>query len=176
MMTDAINDALENEHLGPEHWDLTDEQLLDRLHTNTELDPTAREAVRRFAVADFYRPLFLGWYDGVTADDLRRPEWRKELQAALSRSTSVPCSTYVYYDRGTFEKALRLRVRDRTGGVSDCTFGSKSVSTVVAVATRRRDVRMPARQLTRRIQGVLSDFGLDPASIRRQPGVTFNLS
>lgn len=170
MLTDAITGAMEDELIGVEHWFLTDEDLLRRLTNPNSATKRVKETARRFALGDFYECVFLAWYELPRQDrDLRSPAERRRLQSALQQALGIPCTPYVFYDKGAFEKTLRLVVtEDSEADETDLTLGIASASTVAAVFTPRRLSRVPARW-TKGAAEVFSGFGLDPASRRPVP-------
>lgn len=172
MLTDVLSSAMQAELLGEEHWWMTDEQLLRfLLERTTGSSASLKETVKRFAIGDFFSTIFMGWFNGTgTPQDLRKVECREELRASLEERLKIPCCPYVFYDKGTFEKSLDLRVAshaypNRSEGQS---IGLTSKSTIVGIFTPRR-IAAASRLQTSRVMEVLEDFGLRAASLRPIP-------
>jgi HD superfamily phosphohydrolase len=173
MLTELLIEAMEKSLLGEEHWHLTDEQLLLYLSRN-DMPSELRDVAHRFATADYYATVFVGWYDQPKGErDLRLPAERDLLRAALSdRLTalsdgrSIPCCPYIFYDNGTFEKELDLRLRpsaDYTTDMTSLKLGQTSQSTLVGVFTPLHR-QSPNKRLVEGAQDVLNEFGFPRSS------------
>ncbi|MCZ7651932.1 MAG: HD domain-containing protein [Thermoanaerobaculia bacterium] len=158
VLTDALTRALGEQLLGPEHWYLTDDQLLLFL---SKLGPT-RQLVRRFALGDLYR--WLGTMvlrypaDG---SDLRRPELRQRLTEVASSVLQATCSSYVFRDHGTFSKQLLFDGPDGT----EVATGETSRSVIVALfdTTKKKEAKLTPR----RAWAVLDGIALSAESMSR---------
>jgi HD superfamily phosphohydrolase len=170
MLTDSLVAAMEKGRIGEEHWFYTDEQLLHYLAG--EPDPEIYRPIQRFASGDYYSTIFLGWFDVPKGkQDLRLPSMRQNLKEALEQRTKVPCSPYVFYDRGTFEKSLTLRFSEGSGDNSDVStlrLGTQSLSTLVGVFTHRR-LETASKNLINATQEVLADYGLSTVHLQSIP-------
>jgi len=171
MLTELLMGAMDKNVLGEEHWYLTDEQLLQYLSRN-DMPPELRDVVHRFATADYYASVFLGWYGQAKGErDLRLPSELELLREALSDRLGIPCCPYVFYDNGTFEKELNLHLchsADYTDGVTNVTLGQTSRSTLVGVFTPSR-IKSPSKRMIDRAQDVLNQFGLPTSSLKPIP-------
>lgn len=167
MLTDALSFSLGNGLLSEEEWSMTDEDLLTYLFQKGRQYPPLRSVIQRFKVGDFYAPLFVGWYQIPKGeDDLRLPERREALRAALEERLSFEVCPYVFYDNGTFEKELPVSVH-KDGAVIDRVIGSTSSSTIAAVFTPRKS---PAKRASREaVIEVLQEFGLKSDALIRIP-------
>ncbi|MDG4821912.1 HD domain-containing protein [Asanoa sp. WMMD1127] len=166
MLTECFTAAIDAGLLGEEHWSLTDEDILKYLAGMRPKVKGVSSIVQRFFVGDFFSTVFVGWYRQPMGDvDLRAPEPRAELRARLEERLRIPCVPYVFYDRGTFEKRLSLRIIGRDGWVPE-EIGQTSVSTLAGVFTSRRHVK-PVRWMQEKAIEVLEEFGLAPD--RRSP-------
>lgn len=160
MLTDCLTKGLEGNELGPEHWFITDEELIRRLWRYA---PT-KDIIRRFAIGDFYNTVFLGWYHSTTGEkDFRHPIHRRALAEALLENTGIPCSPYVFYDNGTFSKQLTLNIEGRDKQIKVVGLGEKSQSTIIGVFTPHRICDSDRRKYCDRIVRVLEENGF-PAS------------
>jgi HD superfamily phosphohydrolase len=170
MLTDSLVAAMENGRIGEEHWFYTDEQLLQYLAREPE--PEIYRPIQRFATGDYYSTIFVGWYDVPKGDtDLRLPSARQDLKEALEQRLKVPCSPYVFYDRGTFEKNLQLRFwqdAESSANVEIWTLGRQSLSTLVGVFSYRR-LETASKKLIRAAEEVLADYGLSAVHLRPIP-------
>jgi HD superfamily phosphohydrolase len=171
MLTELLMAAMDKNVLGEEYWHLTDEQLLQYLSRN-DMPPELRDVANRFATADYYETIFLGWYDQPKGErDLRLPSEHAQLRHALSDRVGIPCCPYVFYDNGTFEKELNLRLRHRadyTDAVASMTLGQTSRSTLVGIFTPSR-IRGTSNRMIDQAQDVLSEFGLPASSLKPIP-------
>jgi len=166
MLTDCITAALKQKRLGQEHWHLTDEMLLGELASFDE----TKEATSRFAVADFYDCLFLGWYNCPKGDtDLRHYEIRADLTKRLETKLGIPCSVYVFYDNGTFSKDLRVRLTGPGRQVQSVSLSEKSESTIVGVFTPRRIDSLAKKRLEGKAIEFLEKYGLSSSSLMSLP-------
>ena len=146
MLTDCFSTALKDEYLTEDHWPFTDEDMLNYLFEYEE----TRDVIKRFAVGDFYRPVFMGWYAcGKGSIDLRHHEERAKLSQRIHEVTKVSCSPYVFYDSGTFSKRLNLNFRTGDIQTHSVELGEKSESTIVSVFTPMRI----SEAETRRVRG-----------------------
>lgn len=167
MLTDAISVAMENQNLSEEQWFWTDEELLRRLCAPNQ-PSEVRDPAQRFAVGDFYNCIGVFWYNQPHGPrDLRLPAHRSVLTQRLAEELGFPCSIYVFYDRGTFEKALLVGVKGKSG-VEQRSIGTTSQSTIVGVFTPRRQVSRPAKHRTK-VAEVLAAVGLSPALMKQVP-------
>jgi hypothetical protein len=167
MLTDAISVAMETQNLSEEHWFWTDEELLRRLCAPNQ-PSDVRDPAQRFAVGDFYNCIGIFWYNQPQgARDLRLPAHRSALNQLLAQELGFPCSIYVFYDRGTFEKALSVRVKQESSIVQR-SIGVASQSTIVSVFTPRRHVSKPSKYRAK-VSKVLDAAGLSPALIKQVP-------
>jgi uncharacterized protein len=167
MLTEALRLAMDNAILSDEHWSWTDEALLDKLERET----ATRSVVRRLLAGPPYRLVFTGWYKqgGDVQVDLRRSDHSEKLRSALDDRLSVPTCPYVFYDRGTFRKGLRVNVRLESGGSETVSFGEKSVSTIACVYARTANPRSSARVEVEGAIEVLERFGLNPSNLAAIP-------
>lgn len=169
MLTELLTSAMQEGILGDEHWWMTDEQLLRFLFERGARTPALRETVKRFALGDYFATIFMGWFDTPKGDvDMRTTNVRNELRRRLEGELKIPCCPYVFYDNGTFEKQLKLRVTGpRVNDPELRTVGTTSRSTIVGVFTRRRS-RAQSSQIGA-IFDVLADFGLLRSALRPIP-------
>jgi HD superfamily phosphohydrolase len=166
MLTDCFSTALKSEYLKEEHWPFTDEDMLKYLFAN---DAT-REAIKRFAVGDFYTPVFIGWYSCPKKNiDLRHHDQRAKLAQELHQVTKLTCSPYVFYDSGTFSKRLTLNFR--TGDIQEraIDLGEKSESTVIGIFTSMRIGDAEMRRVRNPVLELLGSYELDPACLKPLP-------
>ena len=170
MLTDALSAAMRHEIISDEHWFMTDEQLLRFLYEKGGDDGFLRDTVRRYSTSDYYATVALCWFDQPGGrPDLREPTMREELRSALEDTLGIPCSPYVFYDLGTFEKQLRYRLTgDGTSASEVIVDGETSQSTVVGVFTPRRGARRRGRE-ARQVLDVLAAYELDGATLRPIP-------
>lgn len=170
MLTDCLAEAVTHDLLKEEDWYLTDEQMLRTLiNFNEKVSVSLREAVLRFATADYYSTVFLGWYLQPKGDnDLRLPRIRARLRDDLRNALGYPVTPYVFYDRGTFEKRITLRVGQNAKDASEAVIGETSTSTIVSVFSRSR-VSKPSRRSIDRVCDVLENFGLARETLRPIP-------
>lgn len=133
MLTDCIVAALESGIMGRPEWWWTDDQLLYQF----ERHPATKQVAQRFSTGDLYSTVFLGWYDIPPASpDLRQPRLREKMKTILQDALGIPVSPYVFYDIGTFQKSLAIRL---TGApwTWPPTPVQPSASTIVGVYTPR---------------------------------------
>ena len=166
MLTDCLAEAVDLDLLTEEDWYLTDEQMLRSLIEFNERSPMSlRNTIMRFATADYYSTVFIGWYLTAKGDyDLRLPEYRINLRNELEAALRIPISPYVFYDKGTFEKKLNLQISDPTGSIKNIVVGDTSVSTIVSLFTSQR-LYKPSRKVTDKIYEILAKYGLPRNSI-----------
>jgi HD superfamily phosphohydrolase len=166
MLTELLIQAMGRSLLGEEHWHFTDEQLLQHLSRN-DMPHELRDVAHRFATADYYATVFMGWYDQPKGErDLRLPSERDLLREALSDRLGIPSCPYIFYDNGTFEKELDLRLRqcaDYTTDMASLKLGQTSRSTLVGVFTPLR-LQSTNRRMVEGAQDVLNEFGLPTSS------------
>ena len=162
MLTDCLTEALALGEVDANDWFWTDEWLLYRLEQISQVKAT----IQRFNSGDLFETIFLGWYDVPQGPvDYRHPTHRETLRGALEEVTRIPCSPYVFYDRGTFSNKLQLRYSDGTD--VNCTVSSEtSQSTIIGVFSPRREV---SPKLFPRIRDVLEHFGYSSSAIRPLP-------
>jgi HD superfamily phosphohydrolase len=192
MLTDCITLALRDGSLDEGHWFYTDEQLTRFLAEK----PETKDIINRFAVGDLYQPIYIGWYSVPKGElDLREPRNRDNLirnlelrlapQAAASlleenkkekrkqmrmgRLKKTPCSTYVFYDNGTFSKDLAVQFESPSGDLEHACMSSRSQSTVVAVFTPHRLTPSAVNRLRPAVKRVLEDYGFHDKSLMPMP-------
>lgn len=159
MLTEAIINAMAAGHVHEEHWTWSDEHLLEVLCTRVESKPTAR----RLAAGQLFETVFIGWYDQPKGEiDWRHPGHLSELRAQLETQTRMPCTPFVFYDRGTFAKALDIDLPTGCAPLPTVT----SSSTIVGVFTPRND---PSKRATAIARGVLDDLGFHSAGLKPIP-------
>jgi HD superfamily phosphohydrolase len=159
MLTEAIIAAMREDFVGSEHWVWTDEQLLYKLQ---EALPSKTTAIR-LGAGDLYETVFIGWYDQPKGEiDWRHPERLGELRDLLETATHLPCAPYVFYDRGTFSKAIPI---DFPPGCSPLN-SQTSTSTIVGVFTPRREV---SRKATVAARAALDRVGFAAAGLQAPP-------
>ena len=156
MLTDCLEQSIASGAIGPADWMLTDELLLRNFGTDIhDADHDVRAIIKRFALGDYYQPVLIGRYfgEGGFKLDLRQPDVRRQMVADLKHALGRPCSVYVLYDRGTFEKSVTLMVdREIT------TFSHQSQSTIVGVFTPSRAAATRRQRFAAR--EVLETYGL----------------
>jgi hypothetical protein len=170
MLTDCLAEAVANDLLKEEDWFLTDEQMLRTLiNFNDKVSVSLREAILRFATADYYSTVFLGWYLQPRGDyDLRLPQIRAKLRDDLRDALGYPVTPYIFYDRGTFEKKVTVHIGKNPKETSETVIGETSTSTIVSVFSENRVSKLSRRSIDR-VCGVLEDFGLVRDSLRPIP-------
>ncbi len=170
MLTDCLAQAVGRDLLAEDDWFLTDEQMLRRLIDLHSCVPLSlRETVLRFATSDYYSTIFIGWYCQAKGDyDLRLPKHRSAFTSDLEDQLGVPISVYVFYDKGTFEKRLTIRLSNALDQMSVLEVGEDSASTIVSVFTSQRHYR-PTRRAIGRIHDVLARYGLRSNSLTSIP-------
>jgi hypothetical protein len=170
MLTDCLAEAVQRDLLAEEDWFLTDEQMLRRLiELNDKATVGLRETVMRFATADYFSPVFIGWYQKAQGErDLRLPEHRAVLRDQLETALDIPISPYVFYDKGTFEKRLLLQVAQPSGSNARTEIGELSTSTIVSVFTSQRLYR-PSRRAIAQVHEILAQYGLPSSSLLPLP-------
>ncbi len=167
MLTDVLSSAMSSGVISDEHWWMTDEQILRFLFERNAGVSDSRAIIKRFASGDYYSNVFLGWYGiGKGEVDLRLVSARERMRKALEAELKMPCSPYVFYDNGTFEKRLNLRSADSDRFMHE--IGSTSSSTIVGVFTPRRLGRPSQAQISA-VVDVLEDFSLPKSSLRPVP-------
>jgi hypothetical protein len=82
----------------------------------------------------------------------------------------MPVSPYIFCDKGTFEKRIRLRVLAVNGSNDSIDIGKTSASTIIAIFTSRRSER-PGPRVVARVQAVLAEFGLPRSALIPLPDV-----
>lgn len=162
MLTDCLTIGMETGEINVDHWYWTDERLLYKL----EQSNSTKDIAQRFNVADLYKTIFVGWYDIPKGElDWRHPDNRKVLREALETQLKIPCSPYVFYDNGTFSKALDLQIQGQ-GLASEVLGMTTSRSTIVAVFTPRHAVPSKAKVDT---ISLLGDLGFPPDALKQLP-------
>ena len=166
MLTDCLTTALTNNYLDESHWFFTDEQLLHELLNFSE----TKEVIQRFAVGNFYHPVYLGWYACPKGQlDLRHPDNRSKLVERVKQMTGISCSPYVFYDSGTFSKKLNLTTRGTNAELKSVDFGHKSESTIVSVFTARQVNGSKRKMLNDCMVEILAEFGLRNSDLKPIP-------
>ncbi|GLH95598.1 HD domain-containing protein [Phytohabitans aurantiacus] len=170
MLTECLTVALQSGLLTEAEWFLTDEQLLRRLlDLDVEAPRPMRETVLRFATGDYFSTIFIGWYrDLATSVDLRHTDHRAVLRNRLEEALGIPVFPYVFHDRGTFVKQLKLNTVGTDGALSPATVGENSQSTIVGLFTSRR-IDRPARSVVTGAKEVLAEFGLTSDALHPLP-------
>jgi hypothetical protein len=166
MLTDCFSEAIDAEILNEEHWHLTDYSMVQFLLGWRPKAEQISNTLRRFVSGDFYATLFIGWFVQPRGErDLRHPRERSELKESLQARLKIPCSPYVFYDVGTFEKELRVCLASEgRGPTAEVQIGETSTSTIVGVFTPHRRTRL-GRAKIEIVIDILADFGLDPESL-----------
>jgi HD superfamily phosphohydrolase len=168
MLTDALSYALTHDILSEEHWFMTDEQILRHLYDRGGEGGYLRQVIQRYSISDYYSTIFLGWFEQPKGSvDLRMPQVRDEMSKALLDATRIPCTPYVFYDIGTFEKSLSYGVRTQDSAPDIVQEGTTSRSTIVGIFTPRRNSSAKSKRAA--ALQVLAGFGLDPATLRPIP-------
>jgi hypothetical protein len=156
MLTDCLTLALQGEVLNQDHWFFTDEQLTQYLIEKKE----TKEIIKRFAIGDVYRPIFLGWYSCPKGEvDLREPRNRDKLKEDIKAQTGIPCSPYIFYDDGTFSKDISIDIETSGGKLERVVLSKKSQSTIVGVFTSSRLDKSAADKLRGPVKEVLRNYG-----------------
>lgn len=159
MLTEAIVAAMAAGHVHEEHWTWSDEQLLHVLGEELESKTTAL----RLAAGQLFETVFIGWYDQPRGDiDWRHPDRLAELKALLEAETRMPCTPYVFYDRGTFSKAVDI---DLPPGCAPLASETSS-STIVGVFTSRNEA---SKRATVAARGMLDEIGFHSSGLKRIP-------
>src|ERR1035437_273891 len=170
MLTDCLAEAIGNNFLTEEDWFLTDEQMLRTLiNLNDHIPVSLRETILRFATADYYSTIFIGWYLQPRGNfDLRHPENRAKLQNELRKALGYPVSPYIFYDKGTFEKKLSMHVIGPFGKSDEAIIGETSMSTIVSIFSSKR-IPKASRRTIDQVCEILESFGLAQDSLTPIP-------
>lgn len=159
MLTEAIIDAMACGSVKVDHWFWSDERLLNKL-TDTL---TSKQTATRLISGDLFETIFIGWYDQPMGDlDWRDPRRLGELKRHLESETQLPCTPYVFYDRGTFSKTLDIDLPIDCPPLGTTT----SESTIVGVFTSRTDV---PRRATGAARGALDELGFNSSQLQQIP-------
>jgi hypothetical protein len=167
MLTELLNNAIMSSVLGEEHWAWTDESLLYKL----EAHPSTHEITRRLLAGPPYRPVLIAWFkcpkpDG---DDLRLPERNDDLRNTLDKRIGSATCPYVFYDRGTFEKSLNIRISSGEGAIPHTqSIGTASSSTIACVFSKTEG-RLSRKTEREAALDTLEEFGLPRAQIAMMP-------
>jgi HD superfamily phosphohydrolase len=157
MLRECFELAVKAERLGPEHWHLTDNEMLRRLYS---FDDT-KSIIKRLTVGDYYQTLYLNRfeYDENICEILRNPDARSNLAERIEAQVEVKSiSLFHLQDRGMFSKSLNIGIRELDGSIVQSELGEESKSLILSVLTRSKS-RDVSPSLGNRLESVLESFG-----------------
>ncbi len=110
MLTCAFDRAIQTGELSELDWKLTDDEILRRLLDYPE--PEVRQLIKRIAVADYYQPIAVYWFDDAVGGGghLSSTETRFEFEEKVSQEAGIPIISYPFAERGSFSKRLSIRI------------------------------------------------------------------
>ena len=157
MLRECFEIAIREEHLGTEHWHLTDDQMLQTLFGLEETRPI----VKRLAINDLYQVVLLHIFQHGEdlCGTLRDPESRRNLEESIESETGIKSIRLFHLeDRGMFSKSLDFAKRYPNGEIVSEHFGTESRSIILCVLTKSTAKIVPGI-ISRRARSVLEARG-----------------